>query len=59
MGKQEILDALTDEWQTAQQLSKKLKQRVSTPIKKLRDCGEINFRYIRKGSHWRYEYKLY
>jgi hypothetical protein len=58
MGKQEVINTLTNEWQTAKEISKKLNQKVGTPLKKLRKCGEIRFRYIKKDGYWQYEYRL-
>jgi hypothetical protein len=31
---------------------------VGTPLKKLRKCGEIRFRYVNKDGYWQYEYRL-
>jgi hypothetical protein len=58
MGKQEVINTLTNEWQTAKEIENKLNQRVGTPLKKLREHGEVKYRYIKKGIHWKYEYRL-
>jgi hypothetical protein len=57
MGKQDVVDNLTDEWISAKELAKKMNQSVSTLLMKLRKTGEVLYKREKVGFHYLYLYR--
>lgn len=57
MGKQDVIDNLTDEWISAKELSKKMNQNVFLLLKKLRKTGDVLYKQEKIGIHYVYLYR--